>query len=156
MELKEAGIFDIPELIMALPNELVGHLPKTAIDSMVKQRFNLGIRCFIALFEGRIVGGCWSPPSHTAKFLNIKNAAEITTLFVTSEGRGQGIGTLLCRYVCTSLAKSGTSNCISLVWYSRPASIKAHLNAGFVPIGEKKTISLLGIRWSRFSTFFDR
>ncbi|PAU81210.1 hypothetical protein CK501_06525 [Halovibrio salipaludis] len=151
VELRRAEESDTAAIVAALPDELVGHLPREAVDNMVRSRFKNGVPCFLALAEGSVVGGCWCPTSRTAQFFDLANAAEITTLFVAPPGRGRGIGTLLCRYASESLARAGRSYCVSLVWYSRPASVKAHLNAGFKPIGEKLTISLFGIRWSRYS-----
>lgn len=151
LTVREAEASDIDRLARSLPLELVAHLPKEKVHSMVASRFRSGMPCFVVYDSDTLLAGCWCPVSQTGPHLSINNAAEITTLFVTPEARGRGISTLLCRHVCDHLYRKGVQNCVSLVWYSRPASIKTHLNADFVPVGEKVTWSLLGLRWTRFN-----
>ena len=151
--IRPAVLSDTDGLLATLPFELVGHLPDARKQQMVLDRFRTNIPCFLALSGRTIVGGCWCPDFLDVPKLPIvisNPAFEIATLFVSASHRGKKIGEYLCRYACAAMAGMGYKSAISLVWYSRPASIRAHLNAHFSPIGQKSTYFLSGLRWSRF------
>jgi len=147
---------DQVKIVDALPSELAGHLPATHRHNLVYGRFKAGIQCVVAkTSSGEVAGGCWCPPfldfDALAKLGIVTDAAfEITTLFVEPAHRGTGIAAKLFDCACEIMREDGYSDCISLVWYSRPASINAHLKAGFEPIGEKNTYSVAGFRWTRY------
>lgn len=146
---------DIDRIINVLPYELVGYAPASIRKLIVERRFKANIPCYVVKEESRVIGGCWTPvcnmKDQLAKIgVEVDKAGEITTLFVTPKARGRGIAATLCDYACKNLATTGFDHCVSLVWYSRPASIRAHIKAGFKPVGEKSTYSFLGFRWSQY------
>jgi ribosomal protein S18 acetylase RimI-like enzyme len=147
---------DALSIIDALPDELVGNMTPDAIKHMVIQRIKSGIPCWLAKKDGAILGGCWVYTSGLNRFvkenidIDIGKSGELTTLFVVPHARNMGIGKKLCQHVCSSLFSKKWDSAISLVWYSRQASIHAHLKTGFKPVGEKRTYSFLGFRWSRY------
>lgn len=154
---REAKREDLEELAASLPDELAGHLTEARRMDLVTSRLNANIPCVVAVDDrsGKMVAGCWCTPLRDSSPINDLlqkpgRTFEISTLFVLPESRGSGIGSWLVAYACDSMYQMGYGACVSLVWYTRPASIKAHLKAGFQPIGEKMTVSLFG--WRR--TFY--
>lgn len=146
---------DMGGIVEALPAELVGHMTRFDVRRMVAERFRDGVPCLVAKSDDLVVGGCWLANSSLDVQLrkldiDVSKPGEIQMLFVSTEARGRGIGVLLCREAFSRCDDVGYGSCISLVWYSRKPSICAHLKAGFLPIGEKRTYSILGYRRSSF------
>lgn len=155
IEVREASSVDIEAIAGALPDELAGRLSFEQRITMVKERFDAGIPCAVAINRdsGQVVGGCWCRKVASGSMLwpllpSLDMAFEISTLFVDPDCRGKNLGSVVIEYACSMMRCRDFNTCVSLVWYSRPASIKAHLRVGFKPVGEKATLSVLGVRRS--------
>ncbi|WP_420845076.1 GNAT family N-acetyltransferase [Marinobacter iranensis] len=121
----------------------------------VNERFGAGVPCILATDSdsSQVIGGCWcrkvTPGSMLWPLLPNRGVVfEISTLFVDPDYRGKNLGSILVEYACSMMKGRGFNGCVSLVWYTRPASVKAHLKIGFKPVGEKVTLSFLGVRRS--------
>ncbi|WP_427902069.1 GNAT family N-acetyltransferase [Marinobacter panjinensis] len=128
---------------------------------MVSERFKAKIPCILAInsLSGQVVGGCWCSEVAPRNILwglmpEWGPVFEISTLFVDPGFRGKSLGSVLVEYACSTMRDRGFNACVSLVWYTRPASVKAHLKVGFKPVGEKVTMSILGVRRSRVHSGF--
>lgn len=161
IEVREAGASDVEAIARALPDELAGRLSREKRIATVNGRFRAGIPCILAIDSesSQVIGGCWcrkvTPGSLLGPLLSNRGAVfEISTLFVDPDYRGRNLGSLLVEYACSMMKSKGFNGCVSLVWYTRPASIKAHLKVGFKPVGEKVTLSFLGIRRSQVHSWF--
>lgn len=157
LSFREAGWEDLKQIAVSLPDELAGHLSEVRRLDLVTSRLKANIPCVIAVDDrfGKLVAGCWCTPVRDSNPINDLlekpvSAFEISTLFVLPEYRGSGVGSEVVAYACDSMYQRGCRACVSLVWYTRPASIKAHLKTGFQPIGEKVTVSLFGWRRTYF------
>lgn len=161
IELREASSSDIEAIARALPDELTGRLSLEQRRAMVSERFKAKIPCILAINThcGQVVGGCWcsevSPRSSLRELLPEWGPVfEISTLFVDPGFRGKSLGSVLVESACSMMRERDFNACVSLIWYTRPASVKSHLKVGFKPVGEKVTISLLGVRRSRVHSGF--
>lgn len=161
IEVREASASDIEGIAEALPDELAGRLSREKRIVTVSERFRARAPCILAIESnsGQIVGGCWCRKVTRGSILwpllpNRGVVFEISTLFVDPDYRGKRLGSVLVEYACSKMEGSGFNGCVSLVWYTRPASVKAHLKVGFKPVGEKVTLSLLGIRRARVHPVF--
>lgn len=161
IEVREANGSDIEAIAKALPDELAGRLSSEKRIATVSERFKAGVPCILAINSGsgQVVGGCWcrkvTPGSMLWPLLPSGGVVfEISTLFVDPDCRGKSLGSVLVEYACSMMRDRGFNACVSLVWYTRPASVKAHLKVGFKPVGEKVTLSFLGIRRSHVHSGF--
>lgn len=161
IEVREASGSDIDAIARALPDELAGRLSHGKRVAMVSERFSAGVPCILAINSdsGRVVGGCWCRNLAPGNLLwpllpNREAVFEISTLFVDPDCRGKNLGSVLVEYACNMMKGRDFSACVSLVWYTRPASVKAHLKVGFKPVGEKVTMSVLGFRRSSVHSVF--
>lgn len=158
IEVREAQEGDLASIAYALPKELAGRLSAEKRLAMVMSRYKAGTRCLIAVNKqtAEVLGGCWCRPlavEHALRPLlpDWPGVFEISTLFVAPEARGNSVGSVLVSRACNVMAESGFQGCVSLVWYTRPASVKSHLKLRFRPVGEKVTASYLGYRKTWFS-----
>jgi GNAT superfamily N-acetyltransferase len=156
IEVREASESDIEAIAEALPDELAGRLSRERRIASVSERFRARVPCILAVESdsGQVVGGCWCRKVARGSMLwpllpSQDVVFEISTLFVDPGYRGKHLGSVLVEYACSMMKGRGFNGCVSLVWYTRPASVKAHLKVGFKPVGEKVTLSFLGIRRSR-------
>lgn len=153
---RPATLDDAKGIREALPSELVGRFSEQAKASFITARFQSNMPCFVVEDRGRIIGGCWCPeiaPASQLAALSPEKGrlAEISRLYVSPDYRGKGIASALCEEVCGQMGAAGYDGVLSLVWYTRPASIRSHLKAGFTPVGEKNTWSIAGFRWTNFT-----
>ena len=158
-QIRPARPDDADGIRVALPNELVSRLSEHDKASLIAARFRSNMPCFVVEDNGRVIGGCWcpeiSPGSQLVALAPDKGRLfEISRLYVSPEYRGKGIASALCDEVCLQMGAAGYDGGLSLVWYTRPASIRSHLNAGFTPVGEKNTWTIAGFRWIRYASHF--
>lgn len=158
IEIRKANENDIAAIANALPDELAGRLSREKRLTIVRNRFRMETPCILALESGsgQVVGGCWcrklGAGSVLWQLISRRDAVfEISTLFVDPACRGKNLGAVLVGSASNMMRANDFKGCVSLVWYTRPASIKAHLKVGFHPIGEKNTYSILGVRWTKTS-----
>lgn len=161
IEVREAREDELDAVARVLPDELAGRLSYDKRLAMVKGRFRSGMPCILAIGvgSGKIVGGCWcrsvSPENPLRQLLpEWRDVFEISTLFVAPDCRGMNLGAVLVDQACSIMREKGYQGCVSLVWYTRPASVKVHLKVGFQPVGEKVTFSVFGIRRSRIHSAY--
>ena len=151
----EAGEGQLDQVAYALPDELVGGMSDAQRLGLVRARFRVSTPCVLAQesSSGHVMAGCWCRPVGSGSKLRVllpegSDVFEISSLFTAPEYRGQKLGKVVIHQACHVMAQKGYTGCVSLVWYTRLPSIKAHLSSGFQPVGEKITWSVLGFRWS--------
>ncbi len=136
-----------------IPGEVIGYMPDKEKFEYIHQLFKNEIPCYLAMDQGTLLGGCWFKRCHDPGIIALLPHPDIPTyeismLFITTKKRGQGLGRHLILKACEIMEKDNCTQIISLIWHSRKASISAHINAGFIPMGEKVTVSVGGLRWS--------
>ena len=151
---------ELSDLAHSLPFELAGDLTEQQRLSLVKDRYRAGIPCFVVKDKASeaIAAGCWAKPLDDLSPLYRVvepgcNAFEISRLFVSPDFRGKRLAVSILEEACSQMFQKGYSRAVSLIWYSRIPSIKAHLASGFEPVGQKVTWSLLGFRWTTYRKY---
>lgn len=157
-EFSEAQESNLSELSGSLPAEFAGSLTDLQRLAMVKSRHRAGVHCVIARDRRSksIAAACWCRPLTVSSPLDVfvsgdRKAFEVSRLFVSADYRGMSLGTIMINAACHLMHDKKFESAISLIWYTRVPSIRAHLSANFQPVGEKVTWSVLGLRWTSYS-----